>query len=180
MGGGMQLRVVLGLVPLIWVGCARSDVGSPCNHGAGFVPDGQAVTFPALSCDHLLCVYAEDVEPPAEGCEQDADCNPDGGSAMVCAGGRCELGQSHVLERSMCSERCEVDADCGGADPDSACNGGFACARIQGLGDHCCEKLCVCRDDLDVAAAADLERTCSAGTTPGCCDVVGDRPEACG
>lgn len=172
--------LVLALATLGLSGCPDSDVGSPCNHGAAFVPQSQAITFPALSCDHLLCVYAEDTEPPSEGCSSDAECNQAGSDAkFVCTDGRCELDQRHVMERSMCSQTCEVDEDCAGGDPGSACGSGFACARIQALGDHCCQKLCVCRDDLDVASAAVLETECSADAALGCCDQE-PHPDACG
>lgn len=168
------------LIPLVLGGCPHSDVGSPCNHGAAFVPQSQTITFPALACDQLLCVYAEDTEPPQEGCESNEECGSAGGDdRFVCVEGHCELDQRHVMARSMCSQQCDADADCESGDPDSACSSGFACARIQGLGDHCCEKLCVCRDDLDVAAAAALERECSADAAMGCCDRE-PHPEACG
>lgn len=176
----MSLRAAVLLAPCMLLACARTDVGRPCNHGPGFVPDDQAITFPALACDHLLCVYAEDLEPSEEPCVTSSDCNPPGTEEkLVCEEGRCVADPTYVLSRSMCSERCEVDDDCQGGDPDTTCSRGFACARIQGLGDHCCEKLCVCKDDLDVAAAADLERTCTADTTPGCCD-QDPHPEFCG
>lgn len=176
----MSLRSALVLSALVLAGCPQSDVGSPCNHGAAFVPQSQTITFPALTCDHLLCVYAEDTEPPAEPCGSDADCNAAGTDAsFVCAEGSCELDQRHVMARSMCSQTCEVDADCEGGDPDTTCSSGFACARIQALGDHCCEKLCVCRDDLDTAAASVLEAECSADAARGCCDQE-PHPDACG
>lgn len=176
----MSLRLGLALSCLALAGCPHSDVGSPCNHGADFIPQSQTITFPALACNDLLCVYAEDTEPPAEPCGSDEDCNAvSGESTFVCAEGRCELDQRHVMERSMCSQQCDADADCEGGDPDSACRSGFTCARIQALGDHCCEKLCVCLDDLDTAAATVLEAECSADAALGCCD-KDPHPAACG
>ena len=176
----MWRHLVLASLPWMLLGCPQSDVGSPCNHGAALVPQGQTITFPALACDHLLCVYAEDSEPSPEPCESDSDCHPPGVTdKFVCVQGQCELDASYVMSRSMCSQSCEVDADCDDGDPDTTCTQGFACARIQGLGDHCCEKLCVRRDDLDVAAAAQLETECSADAAVGCCD-RDPHPVACG
>ncbi len=167
------------LLGLVLTGCPDSDVGRPCNHGPGFVPQDQTITFPALTCDHLLCVYAEDAEAPAEVCDQDADCNVGTDDKFRCQEGACVLDQTYVMNRSMCSLSCESDADCGGGDPETSCRSGFTCARIQGLGDHCCEKLCVCRDDLDVATAERLEAECSADAAVGCCD-RSPHPRACG
>lgn len=176
----MPNRAALAIAPLLLTACPQSDVGRPCNHGPGFVPQSQTITFPALTCDHLLCVYAEDVEAPAQECSQDADCNASSGDTQFrCAQGECVLDQEYVMTRSMCSQSCESDLDCQGGDPDSACSSGFVCARIQGLGDHCCEKLCVCQDDLDVATAQQLEAECSADAAVGCCD-KSPHPDACG
>lgn len=49
------------------------------------------------------------------------------------------------------------------------CETGLKCAAIQSFGDLCCQKLCVCADELDDAASKDLEETCEAGTQAGCC-----------
>lgn len=176
----MFKRAALVLAPLLLAACPQSDVGRPCNHGPGFVPQDQTITFPALTCDQLLCVYAEDAEAPAEQCDQDADCNADSTEQKFrCEEGSCILDQTYVMNRSMCSQSCEADADCQGGDPDSSCSRGFVCARIQGLGDHCCEKLCVCQDDLDVATAQRLEAECSADAAAGCCD-QSPHPASCG
>lgn len=176
----MHLRAALAMAPLLLAACPQSDVGSPCNHGPGFVPQSQTITFPALSCDHLLCVYAEDVDAPAVECHQDQDCNPPAGEQQFrCEEGSCVLDQEYVMSRSMCSRSCDSDADCEGGADRTTCRRGFTCARIQGLGDHCCEKLCVCRDDLDEVTAQTLEAECSADAAPGCCD-KDPHPDACG
>ena len=60
---------------------------------------------------------------------------------------------------------------------DSACNSGFSCARIQTLGKFCCEKLCVCNDDLGVTEMIDQQ--CSTSMQVGCCD-QNPIPDACG
>ncbi|MCA9711480.1 MAG: hypothetical protein KDK70_36920 [Myxococcales bacterium] len=168
----------LALAPLLLTACPKSDVGRPCNHGPGFIPQSQAITFPALTCDQLLCVYAEDVEAPAEPCSADAECNGAGEAQFRCEQGACVLDQEYVMSRSMCSQSCESDDECQGGAEDTACSRGFVCARIQGLGDHCCEKLCVCADDLDVATASRLETECSADAAVGCCD-KSPHPDAC-
>jgi hypothetical protein len=172
-------------------GCPRGDVGAPCNHGDVQPPESKLVTFPALSCNDLLCVYADEEEPPAEPCQNDLGCNVNAAEPKFeCvktdrnAAGSCTLRIDYVLERSMCSKKCASDDDCkdGGigdkvvAD-NSECATGFSCARIQTLGKFCCEKLCVCNDDLGVTG--DIDSKCASGTQEGCCDqeVV---PDACG
>ncbi len=176
----MSVRAAIALVPLLLVACPQSDVGLPCNHGPGFIPQSQTITFPALTCDHLLCVYAEDVEPPGLECSDSADCNEVTGERQFrCEEGSCVLDQEYVMNRSMCSLSCESDGDCQGGEADTSCKSGFTCARIQGLGDHCCEKLCVCRDDLDQATANQLEQECSADAAVGCCE-KDPHPDACG
>ena len=161
-------------------GCPSSDVGAPCNHGQLEPPQVPTVTFPALACDQLMCMYPARDEPPADPCETAADCNVSGTSAKFeCVSGACQVSSSHVLSRSMCTMRCDSDADCDDGDPGTSCRTGFACARVQSLGDFCCEKLCVCRDDLDEAAAAMREEACVAGNLVGCCD-RDPVPDACG
>lgn len=160
-------------------GCPKSDVGRPCNHGARRISAKEPfVTFPATACNDLLCVYSDSLEPPVEPCESDAQCNAQtGGEALfACIEGQCRVSSEHVLSKSMCSKRCESDADCE-AERGTECKNGFACARLQAVGTFCCEKLCVCRDDLIVDA--DLEEACDEGMARGCCtrDPV---PEGCG
>jgi hypothetical protein len=181
-------------------GCPKGDVGAPCNHGRVEPPESQLVTFPALSCDDLLCVYADETEPPAGSCTVgaggDQQCNESDITKQrfecVSAGGDsnqgiCRLRNQYVLERSMCSKKCGSDADCQSSGvtnqvvvDDTACGSGFKCARIQTLGEFCCEKLCVCEDDLGIGVE-DIQRDCAAGTQTGCCDgSVEPLPTACG
>lgn len=179
--------------------CPKGDVGAPCNHGRIEPPESKLVTFPALSCDELLCVYADETEPPAGACTVgaagDTNCNEadpskarfecvgDGGEG---SGGTCRLRNQYVLERSMCSKKCDSDADCQSAGitkqvvvDDTSCKSGFACARIQTLGEFCCEKLCVCKDDFSRTVADDIETKCSQSMQEGCCD-QDPVPDACG
>jgi hypothetical protein len=166
---------------LAWLaGCEQGDVGAPCNHGSVDPPSTKLVTFPALSCDELLCVYGEEQTIPPNSCNDDAECNQVGGERIFACelpaeggAGHCTLSLDYVLERSMCSKRCSSDADCQNAGTgqkpiakDTACRTGFSCARIQPLGEFCCEKLCVCNDELP--DTSDLDRACERGDAPGC------------
>ncbi len=156
------------LVPLLSA-CPKADVGAPCNHGDVQPPDSKVVTFPALSCNDLLCVYADDSKAPTIDCAQSSDCNtaePDK-NRFACINKSCKLNSTYVLERSMCSRTCASDSDCadGGigkkvlAD-DSTCKGGFQCAQIQKLGEFCCQKLCVCKDDLSAGTIEMVNNEC--------------------
>ncbi len=168
----------LGLVSLA---CTRSDVGAPCQHAGGDTPSDPLISFPALACDQLLCVFGEDEEPPAEPCDSDADCRllSGGDDTFTCVAGQCEVSAGHVLERSMCSQQCDSDDDCRGGADDTRCASGFTCAPLMSLGDFCCQSVCVCRDDLNSAESEDLKAACALGDVPGCCD-QDPRPEACG
>jgi len=154
------------LVPLLSA-CPKGDVGAPCNHGDVQAPDSQVVTFPALSCNDLLCVFAQSEKPPTEPCAGDAECNKDGGTRFTCTNGDCKLSSTYVLERSMCSRTCSQDSDCadGGIGKkvlanESSCESGFKCAPIQKLGEFCCQKLCVCADDLSEGTVDMLTLDC--------------------
>ena len=157
------------LVPLL-TACPKGDVGAPCNHGDVDPPDSKVVTFPALSCNDLLCVYADDADPPEEACVGDADCNKadtSGKLRFACNNGTCTLSSTYVLERSMCSRTCESDADCkdGGLGKkvlakETNCVNGFECVQIQKLGEFCCQNLCVCSDDLSAGTVQDLKDYC--------------------
>lgn len=180
-----------GAALMLATGCRKGDVGAPCNHGQVDPPESRLVTFPALACNDLLCVYADEDEAPAEPCADDLACDAAGDGKFECVRaepadptGTCRLRVDYVLERSMCSKKCSSDADCrdGGIGDkvvvdDTTCQRGFRCARIQTLGTFCCEKLCVCEDDLGVTN--DIDQKCSSGTQEGCCDVE-DPPSACG
>ena len=136
--------------------------GAPCNHGTVEPPSTKLVTFPALSCNDLLCIYGEEQPIPPEPCGQDVDCNMPGENTFVCeiddeGIGACRLSLEYVLARSMCSKSCSSDADCNNEgltnrptvdDEETACEAGFSCTVLQELGEFCCEKLCVCKDEL--------------------------------
>jgi hypothetical protein len=162
---------------LALVGCKATDVGAPCNHGFQDAPQQPVVTYPVLSCNNLMCVYNEDIEVPSDPCTTDADCNEAQVDArFTCSEGQCRIRDDFVLSRSMCSQRCDSDDECQGGYEGTQCQTGFACARVQRLGDFCCEKLCVCRDDL--GSTAEIDQACEGGQLS-CCE--GDpRPSGCG
>ena len=67
----------------------------------------------------------------------------------------------------MCSKTCSSNADCqdGGIGKqvlaqESNCDGGFSCVQIQKLGEFCCQKLCVCSDDLSQGTVDELDDEC--------------------
>ena len=134
------LMVGLGAAALLLsVGCRKGDVGAPCNHGQVEPPESKLVTFPALACNDLLCVYADEDEASAEPCSDNLDCDVTGEGKFECvkadAGsstGVCKLRVDYVLERSMCSKKCDDDADCRDGGPtqqvvvdDTTCSRGF-------------------------------------------------------
>lgn len=187
------LRALFGATALVALlaACPKGDVGAPCNHGKVEPPQSKLVTFPALSCNELLCVYADSDEAPDAACTDAAQCNAadPGTNRFTCDldTSRCELRIEFVLERSMCSKKCSTDADCKDAGAlkkvvveSTKCTSGFSCSRIQTLGEFCCEKLCVCRDDLDDATVAGIQMNCMTGMQTGCCTGVDVPAPACG
>ncbi len=148
--------------------CPRGDVGAPCNHGSVDPPPAELVTFPALSCNDLLCVYANDAEAPQIPCTMDTECD-DGEGKFACntTRGRCELSLTFVLNKSMCSKRCTTTADCedGGITDrvlaaETKCQNGFTCQVVQSLGQFCCRKLCICNDDFNEVNSEMLQARC--------------------
>ena len=152
---------------MLLTACPQGDVGAPCNHGTVEAPSSKLVTFPALSCSDLLCVYGEEKTVPQTGCGNDDDCAVSGEAIFDCVNGSCKLSLDYVLERSMCSKTCETNDDCNNTslnnrpavdDDETACATGFSCTVLQRLGQFCCQRLCVCNDDLDTLD--DLEDDC--------------------
>lgn len=180
-------KSLVALAALTLTGCPNGDVGAPCNHGTVNPPSSFLVTFPALSCNDLLCIYGEDKEVPTEitGCTNDSDCNVSnpGQTIFSCTDdGTCELSIDYVLERSMCSKKCASDEDCNNQsafdkpavdDDETACDSEFKCVVLQELGEFCCESVCVCNDDLpgvqmlqERCRVEGKEAVCNTGTTP--------------
>jgi hypothetical protein len=175
--------VALGLT-----GCPQGDVGAPCNHGPlENPPTTTFVTFPALSCNQLLCVYGDNQDAPPGSCNDDSDCGSDGSKFFCNADTQsCRLRRDYVLSKSMCSKKCSSDDDCkdgGVGDKVLADNNGcateFRCQRIQALGKFCCQKMCVCQDDAAPNAELDAECEAGSGVAEACCDRT-PRPEGCG
>jgi hypothetical protein len=156
---------------LLLTACPQGDVGAPCNHGSVEAPTSKLVTFPALSCSDLLCVYGEEQTVPPDACTTDENCNSAASTTdhvFECVNSACKLSLDYVLERSMCSKTCDTNEDCNNSslsnrptvdDDETACELGFSCTVLQSLGQFCCQKLCVCNDDLDTLddLAADCE-----------------------
>lgn len=175
---------------LLLTGCPQGDVGAPCNHGSVEAPSSKLVTFPALSCSDLLCVYGEEQTVPETACTTDDECNMSAGGDVQLfecvqpdpnASGSCKLSLDYVLERSMCSKTCSSDDDCNNTslnnrpavdDDETACNTGFSCTVLQKLGQFCCQRLCVCNDDLDTLD--DLEEECEPNQGEAWLDCYGD------
>lgn len=167
---------------LLLTACPQGDVGAPCNHGTVAAPSSKLVTFPALSCSDLLCVYGEEKTVPEIACSDDFACNEAGGDNIFeCVEGSCKLSLDYVLARSMCSKTCQTDDDCNNTslnnrpavdDDETACASGFSCTVLQRLGQFCCERLCVCNDDLDTLD--DLEEECAPNIGEAWQDCYGD------
>ncbi|MBV1859805.1 MAG: hypothetical protein KUG77_15445 [Nannocystaceae bacterium] len=145
------------------------------------MPSEPVISFPSLACDELLCVFGETIGAPSDPCESDADCTEMSGGidSFVCENKICTVAQEAVLERSMCSTTCDSDIECADFVDGTRCESGFTCAPLMSLGDFCCQKVCVCRDGLDVAASDKLEEACLAREVPGCCNRE-PLPKGCG
>jgi hypothetical protein len=100
--------------------CNPNSIGRPCVNAAGSAPLGTQVSSPALECPSRLCLLA-----PLSG--------PEDGGAMGA--------------RATCTARCDTNDDCE-AETTSQCKSGFVCAVATQAGAFCCQKLCVCREDL--------------------------------
>ena len=148
--------IVAGLAPFALSGCKKGDVGAPCNHGDVRTPQSRSnVSFPIMDCNENLCVYKTDKVPDSQTCKRDEDCGDSG--VFKCDAGKCGVTPSFVLENSMCSRRCDSDADCKDGGPfdqvvykDTSCKKGFVCQMLQVNGPLCCTKMCVCADQTNV------------------------------
>jgi len=99
-------------------GCNPNSIGRICINPQGSAPGGPQVISPALECPSRLCL----IEP--------ANATSTGG-----------------VERKTCTAECETNDDC---DPETTehCATGFVCAVPTQVGNFCCKRLCICRDDL--------------------------------
>lgn len=133
------------------------DLGEACP-GAEAVP-GPQIAHPVEACSGEWCLYADVSEPPVGTCVSDADCNQVHPTIerFRCQESVCVMSPAYVSERSMCSRRCDEDADCDeGLADESNCQSGFLCVPNT-TANHCCVKLCACADDLS-AGALDAEK----------------------
>jgi hypothetical protein len=158
-------------------GQSSEEIGLACQLSA--VPETYWLELDNASCASGMCLYADTTAAyPQRTCTGDAECTSLGQGVICGATGWCELDPAHVAARSRCTDTCEDDAECVGADG-TTCAGGFACVPVSSLGAVCCQRVCVCRDELDVYETSHLAESCEAGLTPGCCDQE-PLPEACG
>lgn len=153
------------------------DIGLPCQLAG--VPESHLLELGNADCGSGMCLYADTIMADSQQtCTEDGECSGFGNGVICGASGLCELDPAHIAERSRCTDTCLDDTECVGADG-TTCAGGFACMPVTSLGSVCCQGVCVCRDELDVASAEMLAADCAAGLTPGCCDQA-PVPEACG
>jgi hypothetical protein len=164
-----------------------SGLGAPCDHEHPTRVETKLLTYPHADCNGGICLYADDSVVAPEACDADADCGPTPSRAECIPSseddsGVCALDQSYVASRSMCSQVCESNADCT-TQENTACKAGFVCARVAALGDLCCQRVCVCDDDLGFTE--ELDAACASSTAQGCCiDAQGNPidppPPGCG
>ena len=164
-GGGSETAEATSSISVSGAG-PSDDVGAPCELGG--VPESRLLELDNSDCSSGLCLYVDTVMADAQqSCSESSDCSGFG-SGVICVDGQCQLDPAHVAEASMCTAECSDDAECVGSDG-TACESGFACVPVTSLGSTCCQKLCACRVQLDVAAAAELAAACADGTQEGCC-----------
>jgi hypothetical protein len=95
-----------------------------------------------------------------------------GSPALECESRTC----LHLAGKSpdMCTASCEKDSDCDTA-PESPCKMGFVCAIPVVTGSFCCERLCMCKDQLDNGTPADPAGCEAANPINECCNLAGRR-----
>jgi hypothetical protein len=114
-----------GVVGVATWACNPNSIGRPCVNPQGSDVRGTQVSSPALECPSRLCLIS-----PANGTSPGA----------VDGGGSSE-------PRATCTADCQSDGDCA-PETSQYCKSGFACAVATQVGDFCCRKLCICKDDL--------------------------------
>jgi hypothetical protein len=131
--------------------CNPNSIGRPCQNPGGQAVGGTQVSSPALECPSRLCLIE------AAGTATGNVTGVDGGF------------------RSTCTALCNSDGDC---DPETTalCKSGFACAVATQTGPYCCQKMCICREDLsptntDVDGGTKTPEACQPGKNPTCAHV---------
>lgn len=131
--------------------CEDPHIGRRCELGTAPIEGatGQTMTLssPALECPSRICLLP-------------------GGQTEARSPAQAAMGLPGT--GPLCTAGCESNADCEGgeiADPnnpaDARCRGGFLCRWLTPVGDHACQKMCVCVDFLrDSAASAEKPPTC--------------------
>lgn len=139
-------------------------LGAPCDHGGDLEFDGDFHVSRDEGCAGGICSYV--VGPRAHDCVVDADCGvyPEPG-AYVCVAGGCVTSEAYRRERSMCSQGCEADRDCLPVDLSTTCAVGIACVIAS---PDCCEKLCLCLDELSQGAIDEATNACAADMKADC------------
>lgn len=142
-------------------------IGAPCDHG-GRPLEGDFVIFTLneTGCAGGICLYVEDETPPTNFCSADADCQQDSDDRFVCDIPKeyCIFDPAWKLERSQCSQFCESTADCV-PDLSSVCAAGFSCEFVTG---QCCDKVCVCLDDITPESFDLPKMLCETDPPPEC------------
>jgi hypothetical protein len=103
----------------LFAACNPNSIGRPCVNPNDNPPSGTQISSPALECPSRLCLI-QAINTPGS-----------------------DMGNS----RNTCTASCSSDSDCE-AETKESCAAGFRCAVATEIGPFCCEKLCICADDL--------------------------------
>ena len=139
--------VAVGAVVLLGA-CDDKHIGRPCEIGTPPPDAGTSggafatISSPVLACPSRICLLPGD--------ENDATKLNDG---------------------AFCTAGCSTEDDCSDAETGSAsdntdtrCKTGFTCAVATTIGPFCCEKLCICKDFVNVPAGGiPLPDSCKTG-----------------
>ena len=144
------------------------QIGAMCDHDGelDFEP-GFHLSRDEAGCASGLCVYIPDGRVKPGACVVDSDCNiidPER-TDYVCSDGVCEVSTAYKHEGSMCTQTCETDADCLPVDLQTTCISGIACVIASPT---CCEKLCLCTDNLSAGGIDEATAMCAMDATPDC------------
>jgi hypothetical protein len=116
-----------------------------CDLGFMPAPDEIAIA-PASSCASGACLHVP-LEHDAPRCSN----FPDGA-------------------KGLCTAACQADADCAGLD--GPCVTGYTCGVAMTVGPYCCERVCMCKDFVEVSSTTPAP--CDpANTANACCNLPG-------
>ena len=127
-------------------GCNPNSIGRLCVNPQNTAPLGTSIVSPALECPSRLCLITPTTDP-----------------AFSNTG------------RTTCTAQCGSNSDCQ-AESKEACASGFACAVATTVGSFCCEKVCICRDDLIADVNKDRATPYNIITPPACEPSTPDAP----